>query len=61
MNFFAKENEGSQSLNSGHSVKQGIFGARRDYNQWVANETLEDYALRFTNLNARIKMRPRFF
>ena len=21
---------------------------RRDYNTWVANETLEDYALRFT-------------
>ena len=33
--------------------KQGVFGARRKYNQWVANETLEDYALRFTSINAR--------
>ena len=32
---------------------QGVFGARRKYNQWVANETLEDYALRFTGVNAR--------
>ena len=34
-------------------TKQGVFGARRKYNQWVANETLEDYALRFTGVNAR--------
>lgn len=27
--------------------------ARREYNQWVANETLEDYALRFTPRRAR--------
>lgn len=27
---------------------QRIFKVRRDYNTWVANETLEDYALRFT-------------
>lgn len=33
--------------------KQGVFGARRKYNQWVANETLEDYALRFTSISAR--------
>lgn len=26
---------------------QRIFNIRRDYNSWVANETLEDYALRF--------------
>ncbi len=26
---------------------QRIFNIRRDYNAWVANETLEDYALRF--------------
>lgn len=25
-----------------------IFKIRRDYNTWVANETLEDYALRYT-------------
>jgi len=27
--------------------QQRIFKIRRDYNSWVANETLEDYALRF--------------
>ena len=28
--------------------KQSIFRVRRSYNQWVNNQTLEDYALRFT-------------
>ena len=27
---------------------QKILRIRRDYNGWVANETLEDYALRYT-------------
>lgn len=27
---------------------QRVIKVRRDYNTWVANETLEDYALRFT-------------
>ncbi len=27
---------------------QQVFKIRRDYNTWVANETLEDYALRYT-------------
>src|SRR3954468_13816896 len=27
---------------------QKIFRIRRDYNAWVANESLEDYALRYT-------------
>ena len=30
------------------SAPQRIATVRRDYNTWVANETLEDYALRFT-------------
>lgn len=30
------------------SPAQRIIKIRRDYNTWVANETLEDYALRFT-------------
>jgi len=34
-------------------VQQKIFRERRQYNQWVANETLEDYALRFTANKAR--------
>jgi signal transduction histidine kinase/CheY-like chemotaxis protein/purine-cytosine permease-like protein len=28
--------------------RQKIFRIRREYNSWVANETLEDYALRYT-------------
>jgi signal transduction histidine kinase/CheY-like chemotaxis protein len=32
---------------------QQIFRARREYNQWVNNQTLEDYALRFTAKKAR--------
>ncbi|MDB4260299.1 ATP-binding protein [Porticoccaceae bacterium] len=34
-------------------TKQGVFGARRKYNQWVGDQTLEDYALRFTSVSAR--------
>ncbi len=30
------------------SAPQKIFRIRREYNSWVANETLEDYALRYT-------------
>jgi len=33
--------------------KQKILKVRRHYNQWVANQTLEDYALRFTARKAR--------
>ena len=33
--------------------EQRILKVRRDYNTWVANETLEDYALRFTARSAR--------
>ena len=32
---------------------QSIFRVRRQYNQWVGNQTLEDYALRFTAKTAR--------
>ncbi|HAF00239.1 MAG TPA: hybrid sensor histidine kinase/response regulator, partial [Methylophilaceae bacterium] len=32
---------------------QRIVKVRRDYNTWVANETLEDYALRFTPASFR--------
>ena len=28
--------------------QQRVIKVRRDYNAWVASETLEDYALRFT-------------
>ena len=29
-------------------IQQRVIKVRRDYNAWVASETLEDYALRFT-------------
>ena len=34
-------------------ASQRIVRVRRTYNQWVANQTLEDYALRFTAKTAR--------
>ncbi|CAH0991348.1 Sensor histidine kinase RcsC [Sinobacterium norvegicum] len=34
-------------------ASQSIFRVRRQYNQWVGNQTLEDYALRFTAKTAR--------
>ncbi len=33
--------------------EQQVFSAQRNYNRWVANQTLEDYALRFTAKSAR--------
>ena len=33
--------------------RQRIVPVRRDYNRWVADQTLEDYALRFTAKSAR--------
>ena len=33
--------------------RQRIVRERRQYNQWVATETLEDYALRYTATQAR--------
>lgn len=35
------------------ALRQRITAPRRSYNQWVANETMEDYALRFTAVGAR--------
>jgi signal transduction histidine kinase/DNA-binding NarL/FixJ family response regulator len=35
------------------SGSQRILPVRRDYNRWVANQTLEDFALRFTAKSAR--------
>jgi hypothetical protein len=35
------------------TAQQRIVRVRRNYNQWVANQTLEDYALRFTAKRAR--------
>ena len=38
----------------GHDRAATDFRVRREYNQWVANETLEDYALRFTAKRAQM-------
>ena len=35
------------------TAQQRIVRVRRNYNQWVNNETLEDYALRFTAKKSR--------
>jgi len=35
------------------ATRQRIIRIRRDYNRWVADETMEDYALRFTAERAR--------
>jgi hypothetical protein len=35
-------------MNPPSPAPQRVVKVRRDYNTWVANETLEDYALRFT-------------
>ncbi len=37
----------TESAAAGKPLQQ-VFKVRRDYNTWVANETIEDYALRFT-------------
>jgi len=39
--------------------QQRILPVRREYNRWVANQTLEDYALRFTAKSARRWSAPR--
>lgn len=38
---------------AGRAAPQKIVPVRRTYNRWVANQTLEDYALRFTAKGAR--------
>jgi enoyl-[acyl-carrier-protein] reductase (NADH) len=35
------------------AAHQRIVRERRQYNQWVASQTLEDYALRYTAASAR--------
>lgn len=41
-------NEPFPPADAGEAAPQRVVKVRRDYNTWVANETLEDYALRFT-------------
>jgi cytosine/uracil/thiamine/allantoin permease len=45
---------GNDAVRTTHqTARQRIIPVRRDYNRWVANQTLEDYALRFTAKSAR--------
>src|SRR5574343_1695346 len=41
------------SIDPASEALQRVVKVRRDYNSWVASETLEDYALRFTPRSAR--------
>ncbi|MET0294513.1 MAG: ATP-binding protein [Phenylobacterium sp.] len=41
------------SLSVSPARRQRVVRTRRQYNQWAANQTLEDYALRFTAVGAR--------
>src|SRR5436190_13491997 len=45
--------ETARDLRRSMTAQQRIVRVRRNYNQWVANQTLEDYALRFTAKRAR--------
>ncbi|HTH95003.1 MAG TPA: ATP-binding protein [Rhodocyclaceae bacterium] len=44
MNTVITQNTASDT----HEAPQRVVKVRRDYNTWVVNETMEDYALRFT-------------
>src|SRR5690606_39131139 len=44
---------GIDAPQSGMRPRQRIIRERRQYNQWVASQTLEDYALRYTASQAR--------
>jgi len=47
-------NENAEPLHGGNiKANQQIFRVRRNYNQWVVDQTLEDYALRFTAKESR--------
>ena len=46
------QNNNADDASSGQAL-QRVIKVRRDYNTWVASETLEDYALRFTPRSAR--------
>lgn len=50
MGFAAYLDEMYEDLttNTRARAQQQVFRVRRNYNKWVANQTLEDYALRFT-------------
>ena len=43
----------ASATEAGPAAPQRIIKVRRDYNSWVASETMEDYALRFTPQRSR--------
>src|ERR1700712_2312328 len=45
---------GESMIGPANTTRLRIVRMRRDYNRWVANQTLQDYALRFTAKSARI-------
>ena len=45
--------EAIDSIHTKMTARQRIVRERRQYNQWVASQTLEDYALRYTADRAR--------
>jgi purine-cytosine permease-like protein len=47
-------NNAPNDLQDNPAATQRIVKVRRDYNRWVASETLEDYALRYTPRRARM-------
>jgi signal transduction histidine kinase/CheY-like chemotaxis protein/purine-cytosine permease-like protein len=49
----AKQPDSASPEASSPQALQRVIKVRRDYNSWVATETLEDYALRFTPRSAR--------
>ena len=48
-----EKNSAEKKPMDSNNPTQRIVKIRRDYNNWVGNETLEDYALRFTPLSFR--------
>jgi signal transduction histidine kinase/CheY-like chemotaxis protein len=44
---------GSENIKVTDVGQEPIYSERRNYNRWVSNQTLEDYALRFTSKKAR--------
>ena len=49
----ARQAQQAHEASTAPEARQRVIKVRRDYNSWVATETLEDYALRFTPRSAR--------
>jgi len=49
----ADKDRASENIKITNIGQEPIYSERRNYNRWVSNQTLEDYALRFTSKKAR--------